>query len=278
MKPAKPLRIHKHITAFLLTLLLTISAEAGPTGNQIWTSEPWTDSVQQSSTEISTDLTLPMAFNISGNEPSSIMLDSTQINYSDYAFNPSEAYLWIRENKTWSRSGQIMQGDEVDLIAYTQKTGYADIYLISYAKSTIKHWNYLFSGGYHLLRLTAGEAGRLFIILADSSQPSNALILDASPAAVQPSGPSAEANSAIPGRSKITIASERIKGFDVYLDGVFYSSDGSDGVIDGTASFTVNGSGTHTITVSQRDGRGNVINKSDHTRDFMAGNSYHLSI
>jgi hypothetical protein len=268
----------KSVAAFLPILLLTMFAQAGPTGEQTWTSEPWIQAALDSPKDSATDLTKPTAFNISGNEPASIGLDAAKINYSDYAFNPLESYLWISENKTWSRSGKIMQGDEVDIVAYAPETGYADIYLISYAKSSIKHWNYLFSSGYHLLRLTAEETGRCFMILAEKSQPSNALILDVSPASLQQSSLPSDVEKAIPGRAKITIQSSRIKGFDVFLDGVFYSSDISDGEMDGIASFTVNGSRAHTITISQRDGRGNIINKSEHTRDFIAGNSYHLSI
>lgn len=63
-----------------------------------------------------------------------------------------------------------------------------------------------------------------------------------------------------------------------YLDGVFYSSDIGDGSIDGIASFTVSGDKTHTITVSQRDIQGNIINVSEHTRIFKRDVAYTLLI
>ena len=47
------------------------------------------------------------------------------------------------------------------------------------------------------------------------------------------------------------MTSDRIKGYDVYVDGVFYSSDIADDVLDGTANLRVGGDGIHTITISK---------------------------
>jgi len=44
------------------------------------------------------------------------------------------------------------------------------------------------------------------------------------------------------------------------------------------ASFTLEGGETHTITIFQRDGQGNIINKSEHTRDFKRETAYILTI
>jgi hypothetical protein len=76
----------------------------------------------------------------------------------------------------------------------------------------------------------------------------------------------------------VTIESERIKGYDVYLDGVFYSSDVGDGSIDGVASFTLRADKTHIISISQRDVQGNIINKSEHTKRFKRDMAYTLLI
>ena len=80
------------------------------------------------------------------------------------------------------------------------------------------------------------------------------------------------------GKAKVTIKSERIKGYDVYLDGVFYSSDISDGSLDGITGFTVGADKTHTITVSQRDIQGNIVNENEHTKSFKRDTAYTLSI
>jgi hypothetical protein len=42
------------------------------------------------------------------------------------------------------------------------------------------------------------------------------------------------------------------------------------------ASLTIGGGKTHTITISQRDGRGGIINKSEHTKNFKRETAYIL--
>ena len=76
----------------------------------------------------------------------------------------------------------------------------------------------------------------------------------------------------------MTIKSEKIKGYDVYLDGVFYSSDISDGSLDGITVFTIGANMTHTITVSQRDIQGNIVNENEHTKSFKRDTAYTLLI
>ena len=266
------------ILILAMILLPPISAHAAPAGNQTWTEEPWSfANAQESQKSGSTTLSAPIAFNINGSEPTKIRLGDSEMNYTDYSSLPGSSELWIRKGASWSRYEQVMQGDEADLIAYTPKDGSVDLYLISYAKSTITHWSFNF-GGYHLLRLVAEDQGRLFVILAAGSQPGNALILDVLPRPVQQASTPVDVRTVLPGKAKVTIKSERTKGYDVYLDGVFYSSDIADGALDGMASFTLEGGETHTITIFQRDGQGNIINKSEHTRDFKRETAYILTI
>ena len=75
-------------------------------------------------------------------------------------------------------TSQVTAGEAVDLIVHTPRDGSGDIYLISYANSTTMHWNHKFLAGYYRLRLTPEESGRLFMLLAQASEPGNALILD----------------------------------------------------------------------------------------------------
>jgi len=80
------------------------------------------------------------------------------------------------------------------------------------------------------------------------------------------------------GDAFITITSQRIKGFDVFVDGVFYCNDNSDRSLDGIASLTIGGGKTHTITISQRDGMGGIINKNEHTKSFSRDTHYTLQM
>jgi hypothetical protein len=52
----------------------------------------------------------------------------------------------------------------------------------------------------------------------------------------------------------------------------------SDGSLDGIASLTIGGDKTHTITISQRDGQGGIINKNEHTKNFKRETAYTLLI
>ena len=277
------------IVALMMLLPGTLQVAAMPTGSQSWTEEPWTTDTASTTTTVQetekTTLSDPITFNLSGNEPRYISLGGNQYNFSDYfsqgntSIAPLSPELWIQKDESWCRYEQSAAGDGVKLIAHSPKDAGCDIYLISYSNSTIAHWNFKFLADYYYrLTLVPEETGRLFLLLTQGSEPGNAIILDVLPKQI-------EQLTAIPnisdikiGEALITIKSQRIQGYDVYVDGVFFASDSSDGSLDGTASFTVGGEKTHTITVSERDGKGNIINKSEHTKVFKRDTSYTLWI
>jgi hypothetical protein len=276
-------------TAFvsIIFILLVHTAWAMPGGYASWTEEPWTKtggvSLENGAQEDrATTLSDPVYFNLSGNVPESIRLGDRQLNYSDYlgsaACTPLFSELWISKDSVWSRYAQVTAGEAVDLIVHTPRDGSGDIYLVSYANSTIKHWNFKFLAGYYRLRLTSEESGRLFMLLAQANEPGNALILDVLARQSEPSFSPLDVNSISMGDAFVTIKSQRIKGYDVFVDGVFYCNDNSDGSLDGIASLTIGGEKTHTITISQRDGRGGIINKNEHTKNFNRDTHYTLQM
>jgi hypothetical protein len=277
------------VAAFASTIfmLLALSAWAMPEGNPVWTEEPWTKpggvSMENGAQESRvTALSDPIYFNLSGNEPESIHLGDRQLNYSDYlssiASAPLFSEIWIAKDAVWSRYGQVTAGEAVDLIVRTPRDGSGDIYLVSYASNTTMHWNFKFLAGYYRLRLTPEESGRLFMLLSLGSDPGNALILDVLARQSRPSFSPLDVNSISMGDAFVTIKSQRIKGFDVFVDGVFYCNDNSDGSLDGIASLTIGGGKTHTITISQRDGMGGIINKNEHTKSFNRDTHYTLQM
>ncbi|MFZ3149868.1 MAG: hypothetical protein WA137_12625 [Methanothrix sp.] len=258
-----------------------------PGGYPGWTEEPWTKpggvSLESSALEYrETTLSDPIYFNLSGNEPQSVSLGESQLNYSDYISNSTQASLsselWIRKGAVWSRFSQVTAGEGVDLIVHTPREGSGDIYLISYTNSTIAHWNFKFLAGYYRLKLRPEESGRLFMLMAQAIEPGNALILDVLPRQSEQSFSPLDVNSILMGDAFVTIKSQRIKGYDVYVDGVFYCNDNSDGSLDGIASLTIGGDKTHTITISQRDGQGGIINKNEHTKNFKRETAYNLQM
>ena len=271
-------------TAFASTIfmLLALSISAMPEGSASWTEEPWIKATEGPQENRASTLSDPIFFNLSGNEPQSIRLGERQLNYSDYISNSTQAplssELWIRKGAVWSRFSQVTVGEDVDLVVHTPRDGNGDIYLISYANSTILHWNFKFLAGYYRLKLRPEESGRLFMLLAQVNEPGNALILDVLPRQIEPSFSPLDVNSILMGDAFVTIKSQRTKGYDVYVDGVFYASDMSDGSLDGIASLTIGGDKTHTITISQRDGQGGIINKNEHTKNFKRETAYSLLI
>ncbi len=272
-------RFHLNFPAIALALIimLAISAGASPDSNQSWTQMPWSTD-EGPSVQNATTLSLPLAFNISRNEPQMLQFGSDHQNFSEYVSSSFLSELWVRTGVQWSRYERTVQGVDADIILHMPKDGNADIYLISYASGSTNHWNFKLLRGYYLLRLVPGEDGRLFMITALDNQPGNALMLDVSPRPNVASSSPMDVGTIQIGKAKVTIKSQRIKGYDVYVDGVFYSSDISDGILDGITSFTVGAGKTHTITVSQRDIQGNIINENEHTKSFKRDTAYTLLI
>ena len=271
-------------TAFASTIfmLLALSISAMPEGTLSWSEEPWTKATEGPQEKGVSTLSNPIFFNLSGNEPQSIRLGGQQINYSDYVSNdacaPLSGELWIRKGAVWSRFSQVTAGEDVDLVVQTPQDESCDIYLISYANSTIKHWNFKFLEGYYRLKLRPEESGRHFMLLAQANEPGNALILDVLPRQSEQSFSPLDVNSILMGDAFVTIKSQRTKGYDVFVDGVFYCNDNSDGSLDGIASLTIGGGKTHTITISERDGLGGIINKNEHTKNFKRETAYTLQM
>lgn len=271
------------LLAAALMMLLALSVQAAPQGSAVWTEEPWMDQAEEPPVEAKTTLSDPITFRLNGSEPVNVIVGGTKYNYSDCfsgdccpGFGKSSLQLWIQEDESWIQYQEVVVGESVELIAHTPEDGSADLYLISYADSKIDHWSIKsLSSYYHRLRLVPEETGRFFLILSQGSRPSSALILDVLPRPPDAAAASLDVEAVRIGEALITVRSERMRGFDVQVNGVFFSSDESDGSLDGAASFTVGAGKTQTITVFQRKGR-DIINKSEHARSFQRDRAYTL--
>lgn len=271
------------LLAAALMLLLALSVQAAPQGSAVWTDEPWMDKAEEPPVEAKTTLSDPITFRLNGSEPGNVIVGGVRYDYSDCfpgdccpGLGKTSLQLWIQEDESWIQYQQIAAGESVELIAHTPEDGSADLYLISYADSKIDHWSIKsLSSYYHRLRLVPEETGRFFLILSQGSRPSSALILDVLPRPPDAAAASLDVEAVRIGEALITVRSERMRGFDVQVNGVFFSSDESDGSLDGAASFTVGAGKTQTITVFQRKGR-DIINKSEHARSFQRDRAYTL--
>ncbi len=271
------------LLAAALMLLLALSVQAAPQGSAVWTEEPWMDQAEEPPAEAKTTLSDPITFDIRGSEPGNVIVGGVRYNYSDCfpgdccpGLGKTSLQLWIQEDESWMQYQVVAAGESVEIIAHTPEDGSADLYLISYADSKIDHWSIKsLSSYYHRLRLVPEETGRFFLILSQGSRPSSALILDVLPRPPDAAAASLDVEAVRIGEALITVRSERMRGFDVQVNGVFFSSDESDGSLDGAASFTVGAGKTQTITVFQRKGR-DIINKSEHARSFQRDRAYTL--
>lgn len=271
------------LLAAALMLLLALSVQAAPQGSAVWTDEPWMDKAEEPPAEAKTTLSDPITFRLNGSEPGNVIVGGVRYNYSDCfpgdccpGLGKSSLQLWIQEDESWMQYQEVAAGESVEIIAHTPEDGSADLYLISYADSKIDHWSIKsLSSYYHRLRLVPEETGRFFLILSQGSRPSSALILDVLPRPPDAAAASLDVEAVRIGEALIAVRSERMRGFDVQVNGVFFGSDESDGSLDGAASFTVGAGKTQTITVFQRKGR-DIINKSEHARSFQRDRAYTL--
>jgi hypothetical protein len=273
------------LLAGALIMLLALSVQAAPQGSAIWTEEAWMDQAKEPPAEAKTTLSDPITFTLNGSEPGNVIVGGVRYNYSDLAqgsccpsLGNSSPQLWIQVEGIWMQYQEMTAGESVELIAHAPKDGSVDLYLISYANSSISHWSIKsLSSYYHRLRLVPEESGRQFLILTQGDSPSSSVILDVLPRSPDAASASLDVENVRLGEAQITVKSERMRGFDVQVNGVFFSSDESDGSLDGVASFNLGAGKTQTITVFQRKGR-DIINKSEHARSFQRDRAYTLSL
>lgn len=276
-------QLNSRALAYVSVLLLLLLPAFGPayakdSGPQ-WTDSPWVKGDMSDSSHPSTNLSALVLsdFNISGREPSMVILGKTSVPFREYQSCVRSTELWLESGANWTKYLDVRQGQSLKLMAYTLPGGDGDLYLIDYANSTILHRGCHLHPGYSSVTLTADKIGRTMVVLMVENQPSNALVIDVLPQIEEAKGPR-DIEQFSPGYALVTITSDSIKGYDVYLDGVFYSSDIADGVLDGTANFRVGGDSIHTITISKGARFGSPEYSSEHTKSFQSGYHYLLKI
>jgi hypothetical protein len=269
----KPLALA--LVLLLLSLGLAFADESGPQ----WTATPLIKSGSSNSSSPSVNVSIPdlSNLNISGKEPSAVILGEVKIPYQEYQSRVRSIELWLESGANWTQYLEVHKGDSLELLAYTPSMGNGDLYLVNYANSSISHRGYHLQPGYYDAILRLEKVGRMMLILMVENQPSNALIIDVLPPNETVRGPR-NVEQFSPGFAFVTISSDLIKGYDVYVDGVFYSSDIADGVLNGTASFKVGGDSIHTVTISKKGGPATPAYQSEHTKSFQSGFSYQLKI
>jgi hypothetical protein len=184
--------------------------------------------------------------------------------YSQY--QSSAAYtggnsLWIQGSSSWSLYAKVPQGSGLSLLAASSKGGNGDLYEITPDGKLSKESFYFFPGSSQIdfYADTIGQHVLLFII---GGQVSNALVIDvigSYPASYPQTAPSYPPAQTVPptttappatGDTPVTIVSQGMRGYQVFLDGNYIGTEGTGGdALDGRFSFSVVGGRSHDIRV-----------------------------
>jgi len=242
-----------------------------------WTSEPISDAPSNQSIQSESVLPDLARFNITEKEPLAVMLGRKEINYLEYtAMNRSDE-LWIDKDGCWSQYASSSAGEPLTVVAYAPEGGTADVYRIDYSHNATYHRQYELMPGFSSGEIALKEPGRVMMLMAVNDQPSNALIIDVTPEEKTSAGP-ADLDNFYIGEAKLTVTSSWLKGYDVYVDGVYRTSDQKDGQQDGNATLEVAGGRTHTVTISKIGGLAGGPYKSEYLKKFESKTAYTLKV
>ena len=214
----------------------------------------------------------PVGFTITGNEPTILYFGWQTVPYSEYVSSAMYAgsnALWIEGETAWTRYAACPVGTWLQLIITTPAGGSAEFYEVSPASgTTITPYNL---GTYDRMSFFAAEQGRYALFFVANNQPSNVVIIDvgeewtpemitgpdgtgqgAAPTTTIPDTTPAPTPTPTPtyGDVSVTLESQNMRGYDVYLDENYVGTDGQGGdALDGVYRINVVGGQWHTVKV-----------------------------
>jgi hypothetical protein len=234
----------------------------------------------------------PVKFDIRQGTPYSVFYGAGQgLPYTQYAsLMPSKANdLWFQGLMNWTQYLACPVGTTLQLVARVPVEGSGGFYEIVQNNTTsLNYRTYQFFQGYNTMDYTADQIGRHMLYFVVNNQPSNVVIADVfsqepttepqtyaetitQPATMQPAGYMLPAGymppqtsipqqaAAYSGDTPVTIQSQKMRGYEVFLDGSYIGREGTGGdVMDGVFDFTVVGGTSHNIRVF--DGQFNYPN------------------
>jgi hypothetical protein len=112
--------------------------------------------------------------------PAYVYLGLQPVPYTEYVSFPyygETNHLWIEEQNSWTRRTLAPWGTEVTMLAYTQKSGQAEVYKI-YPDSTVSVDTVPIPAGYSHMGFLASAQGRHLISFVKDNQPSETVIID----------------------------------------------------------------------------------------------------
>ena len=218
------------------------------------------------SSEFDAQLTYPAKIEFDMVAPETIYFGSAQkalpySQYQSYATSTGANSLWISGSSSWTQYAVVPIGSYLNIIATTASGGYGYLYEI-YPDGKLDKSAYSFYP-YTQLGLYAGKPGEHQLFFNIDGQPSNVIVIYVVPyQQIHPSYDSAS----------ITIRSNWLRGYSLYVDGSYAATEGTTGEEDGVLTIDVPGDQSHNIAI---DGDGTTF--SDY-KYFQSGYAYQLNI
>ncbi|HQE87360.1 MAG TPA: cupredoxin family copper-binding protein [Methanothrix sp.] len=212
-------------------------------------------------------LTAPTQVQLNEVQPDTLYFGASQTavpytQYQTYSLSTGGNWLWISGRDSWTQYAMVPLGSVLNLIAISPSGGYGSLYEI-YPGGDLNENTYSFYA-YNQLRFYADEVGQHLLFFNVASQPSNVIVVDVVP--YQPTYPS------VYGYSSVTVRSNWLRGYNVYVDGSLAATEGRAGNQAGSVTFSVQGDQYHNIAI---DGAG--LTYSDY-KYFKSGYAYQLNV
>ncbi len=180
--------------------------------------------------------------------------------YQTYATYTGGNSLWIRGATSWTQYAVVPQGSSLSLLATTSPGGNGYLYEIN-PNGILSKNSFNFFPGNSQIGFNAGEIGQHILLFVIGGQVSNSIVIDVTsynPPYQQPvpaypptqTLPPVTTPSPTYGDTPVTIVSQGMRGYQVFLDGTIIGTEGTIGdALDGRFSFNVVGNQNHDIRV-----------------------------
>jgi hypothetical protein len=174
--------------------------------------------------------------------------------YQSYAPYIDGNSLWIQGSTSWTQYAQVPQGSSLSMLATSYTGGNGYLYEIAPNGRLTKNSFYFYPGNSQI-GFYADNIGQHILLFVIGGQVSNAIVIDVTsyyPTFQQPiiTYPPTQVLTPTSGDTSVTIASQGMSGYQVYLDGNYIGTEGTGGdTLDGRFSFKVVGNQNHDIRV-----------------------------
>jgi hypothetical protein len=214
-------------------------------------------------------ISTPIKFDIAQETPTTVYYGAGQaLPYSQYVSSmPSNTNdLWVQGATSWSQYVVSPVGTWLQLVANAPVGGSAGVYeIVQTDTTTTKYSTYQFNPGFNTMNFNADQVGRHLLYFVVNNQPSNVIIVDVFAQApttqyqaealttttqTVSTLPQLPQTTSVGGDTPVTIQSQGMRGYQVFVDENYIGTEGSNGdPLDGAFSFKVTGGQNHNIRV-----------------------------